>query len=430
MTNYQTEIQSLDSLDSELKDSKKRLKQETSKLSTFPPLWNGEIQDLKNFTTELKDWLDDPKLKKVKDIIREFQGICGDKREFRFGENTSYYISILDVLRQGKEILSDITNDDINKEAARIILNQVIQQNKEELEGEINKIKEYWAKFNEKITNFDTKNDAFIEEVKKDSIEKLIKSLKVSFDSDEVNSTYRKIEKAKESRELLKEIDSNAFLSEYDKNKDIDGIWNISDTVRKKLNATDVDTAGIPKDTNRKNFSISSGLLSYINSRDEALKESNLTEIEAKLDELFGKLKRWSKKVKGFIEGDIKRLDTWLTAIKNSQYNESQYNERIQDMTVKITDLRQKFNLLRFDNVKEIKTKELYDTFEEYYALKKEIKEFFKHLLGEDAREVLDNLSNLEKIRNDMGNKFWEATKELCDTFPQLKIKMEWSKGQ
>lgn len=46
--------------------------------------------------------------------------------------------------------------------------------------------------------------------------------------------------------------------------------------------------------------------------------------------------------------------------------------------------------------------------------------------MSEDARKILDNLSNLEKLRNEMGDTFWIATKEMCDIFPQLKIKMEW----
>jgi len=422
MINYETEVQNLDSLASKLNDLKEKLKQETSKLSSHPPLWNEEIQNLKNFTTELREWLDDPKLKEVKDIIREFQGICDDKRKFQFDENKSYYISILDILTQGKEILSNIDNDDIKKEGARVILDQVFQQNEgEKLKVKIKKIREFWDEFNEKIINFDTEDDIFIKEMKNECIVNLHKSLKTGFNSDEIKNAHLEIGKAKNSRKLLKEIDSNAFLSEYEKNKDIDGIWNISDEIRKKLDSTNINTAGVPKDTKRKIFN---ELLSYINSRDDELKEENLTKIEAKLDELFGKLKSWGNKVNRFIDDDIKQLNSWLTAIKNSRSN----SERIQEMTLKITDLRQKFNPLRFENFKDIRTKELYDIFEEYYALKKDIEDFFKDLLSEDARKVLDNLSNLDKIREEIGDNFWKATKELCNAFPQLKIKMEWRK--
>jgi len=424
MINYETEVQNLDNLAYELNGLKERLEQETPKLSAYPPLWNGEIQDLKNFTTELREWQNEPKLKDVKDIIRELQGICDDKRKFQFDENKSYYISILDILIQGKEILRDINNDSIKKEAARVVLDQVFQQNEDEkLKIEINKIKEFWNEFNEKITNFDTKTDGFIEEVKKDSIKNLIKSLKAGFNSDEINNIHQKIEKVKSSRELLKEIGSNAFLSEYEKNKDIDRIWSISDGIRKKLDDTNVDATDVPKDTNRKIFS---ELLGYINSKNEALNEANLTKIKEKLGDIFRKLESWGSKVNRFIDDDIKQLDSWLTAIKNSRGN----SERIQDMTVKITDLRQKFNSLKFDDVKEIRTSGLYSTFEEYYKLKEDIEDFFKDLLSEDVRRVLDNLSNLEKIREEMGGNFWKATKELCDAFPQLKIKMEWSEVQ
>lgn len=424
MSNYQTEVQNLDNLASELSDLKKRLEQEIPKAGTHPPLWNGELQDLKNFTTELREWLDEPKLKQVKDIIREFQGICDDKREFRFDENKSYYISILDVLRQGKGILRDINNNDIEKEAARVILDQVFQQKREgELKVEINKIKEFWDKFNEKIADFDTKNDAFIEEVKKDSIENLVKSLRTGFNGDEVNNAYLKIEKADTSRESLREIESNAFLNEYEKNKNIDEIWSISYAIRKKLDNTNVDITAIPENTNRKIFS---ELLGYIKSRDDMLNEADLTKIKSKLDGLFGQLRSWSEKVNGFIKNDITQLDSWLTAIKNSGASQ----EGIQKLITEVTDLKQKLGSLRFSNVTEIKTKELYDAFEKYYALKKEIEDFFKHLMSEDARKVLNNLSNLEKIRIDMGDNFWKATKELCDAFPRLKIKIEWGEGQ
>jgi len=424
MINYETEVQNLGSLASELDDLKEKLKPETSKLSSHPPLWNGEIQDLKNFATELREWLDEPKLKEVKDIIREFQGICDDTRKFQFDENKSYYISILDILTKGKEILGAINNNIIKKEVARVILDQVFQQNEEEeLEVEIKKIREFWDEFNEKVTNFDTENDVFIEEVKNECIKNLLKSLKTGFNSDEIRNVHLEIEKAKKSRKPLKEIDSNAFLSEYEKNTDIDGIWNISGEIRKKLDSTNIDVAGVPEDTKRKIFN---ELLGYINSRDEALNEANLTKIKGKLDDLFGKLKSWGNRVNRFIDDDLKQLDSWLNAIRNSRSN----SERIQDMAVKITDLRQKFNSLRFDDVKEIRANELYGTFEEYYKLKKDIEDFFEDLLSEDARCVLDNLSNLEKIRDEMGDNFWKATKELCSAFPRLKIKMEWGEVQ
>jgi len=420
MINYEAEVQNLNNMASQLNDLKEKLKQEASKLSAHPPLWNGEIQDLKNFTTELKEWLDEPKLKEVKDIIREFQGICDDKRKFQFDENKSYYISILDVLCQGKEILSNIDNDDIKKEAARVILNQVFQQKKEEeLKVEIKRIGEFLDEFNEKITNFDTENDDFIEEVKNECIKNLLESLKTGFNRDEIRNVHLEIDKAKKSRKLLKEIDSNAFLREYEKNKSIDRIWNIGNEIREKLGDTNVDIAGVPKDIKRKIFI---ELLGYINSRNEALNEANLIKINAKLDEVLKNLENWGNKVNRFIDDDIKQLDSWLAAVKNSR----SYPERIQDMTAKITDLSQRFNSLRFDDVKEIRTEELYETFEEYYKLKKDIEDFFKDLLSEDARRVLDNLSNLEKIRVEMGDNFWNAAKELCNIFPQLKIKIEW----
>jgi hypothetical protein len=419
MINYGTEVQNLDSLASELNDLKEKLKQETSKLSSHPPLWNGEIQNLKNFTTELREWWDEPKLKEVKNIIREFRGICDDNRKFQFDENKSYYISILDILAKGKEILDAINNDIIKKEAARVILDQVFQQNEEEaLEVEIKKIREFWDEFNKKIINFDTEDDIFIKEVKNECIEK---SLKTGFNNDEIRNVYQEIEKANNSRKLLKEIDSNVFLSEYEKSEDINGIWNISDEIRRKLDSTNIDIAGVPEDTKRKIFN---ELLGYINSRDEALNEANLTKVKGKLDDLFEKLKSWGNKVKRFTDDDIKQLDSWLTAIKNSRSN----SERIQDKTFKITDLRQKFNSLRFENFKDIRTKEVYGIFEEYYKLKKDIEDFFKDLLSEDARRVLDNLSNLDKIREEIGDNFWKATEELCNAFPQLKIKMEWRK--
>ena len=417
MINYQTEVQKLDNLASKLSDSREKLKQESTKLRGHPPLWSGEIQDLENFTTELREWLDKPKLKEARDIIREFQEISDDTRKFQFDENNSYPISILDILTKGKEILGNLGNDDIRKEAARVILNQVSQRNEEELEVEIKKIREFGDEFNEKITNFDTERNTFIEEVKNECIKNLLKSLKTGFNSNEIKNVH--IEKAKKSRKLLKEIDPNTFLSEYEKNKDIDGIWNISNEIRKKLDSTNINTVSIPEDTKREIFN---ELLGYTNSKDEALNETNLTKIKGKLDDLFEKLKSWGNKVNRFIDDDIKQLDSWLTAIKNS----GSIAKRIQDMTVKTTELRRKFNSLRFNDVKDVRLKELYDTFEEYYKLKKDIEDFFEDLLSEDAKRILNNLPNLEKIRYEMGNDFWEATKELCDAFPHLKIKIEW----
>lgn len=419
MTNYQTKVQKLDDLAIELNSSKERLKREPpSKLGGHPPLWSGEIPELEEFADELGEWLDEPKLKEVKNIIREFQGLCSDEREFQFDSNKGYYISILDILTQGKDVLKKNDNDDIKKEGTRIILDHVFQQKKgEELKAEINKIEEFLDEFKEKMNNFDTKNDEFTEQVKDDIIKNLIKLLKTDFTKDEVSKGYLKIEKAKKSRELLKEIDSNAFLSEYEKNKDIDRIWNVSDAIRRKLDSTNVDIESLSEDTQRKIFS---DLLSYIKNKGDALKEPNLTKVEEKLDNISKELKGWGEKVNGFIDDDITRLDSWFSAVESSKSG----SEKIQG--AKIIALKQKFNALKFDNIKYIKSKELYDVFEEYYKLKKDVEDFFKDLLSEDARKILNNLSNLEKLRNEMDDTFWKATKELCDIFPQLKIKMEW----
>lgn len=420
MINYGAEVQDLNDIASQLNDLKEKLKEEASELGAHPPLWNGEIMDLRNFITELREWLDEPRLKEAKDIIREFQGICPDNRKFRYGENKGYYISILSILTEGKEIVNAINSDTIKKEAARAILDQVFQQNEEgALEVETKRIREFWDEFNEKIINFDMGNDIFIKKVKNECIKNLHTSLKTSFNSDKIKNVYLEIEKAKKSRKLLKEIDSNAFLGEYERNKDIDEIWNISDEIRKILDSTNIDVADVPEDTRRKIFN---ELLGHINNRDETLNEVNLTKIKGKLSDLFGKLRSWSNKVNRFIYDDLKQLDSWLAAITNSRSN----SKRNQDMAVKITDLRRRFNSLRFEEVKEIRTSELYDTFEEYYKLEKDIENVFEDLLSEDARRVLDNLSNLEKIRDKMGDNFWKATKELCDAFPQLKIRMEW----
>ena len=421
MTNYQTEVQKLDDLAIELNSSKERLKREPpSELGGHPPLWSGELLELEEFADELGEWLDEPKLKEVKNIIRDFQGLCSDEREFQFDSNKGYYKSILDILTQGKDVLEKIDNGDIKKEGTRIILDHVFQQKKgEELKAEINKIEEFWDEFKEKIINFDTKNDEFTEQVKDDIIKNLIKLLKTDFTKDAVSNGYLKIEKAKKSRELLKEIDSNAFLSEYEKNKDIDRIWNVSNEIRRKLDSTNVDVVGISEDTQRKIFS---ELLNYVKNRNDALKESDFTKIKKKLDDVFGNLGKWGEKVNGFINDNIIRLDSWLLAIQVFKSK----SEKIQDITDEITPLRQKFNSLRFDNAKDVKTKVLYGAFEEYYKLKKDIEDIFKDLLSNDARRILDNFSNLEELRNEMGDTFWIAAKELCGTFPRLKIKMEW----
>lgn len=421
MINYQTEVQKLGVLASKLNSLKERLKQEpTSELGGNPPLWSGEILELEEFANELGEWLDEPKLKEVKDIIKEFQGLCGDERKFQFDGNKGYYISLLNILTQGKDVLNKIDNDDIKKEGTRVILDHVFQHKKgEELKAEINKIKKFWDEFKEKIINFDTKNDEFTKQVKDDIIKNLIKLLKTDFSKDEVSNKYLKIEKAKNSRDRLKEIDSNAFLSEYNKNKDIDRIWEVSNKIRIKLDSANVDIVDIPEDTQRKIFS---ELLRYIKNRDDALKEPDLTKVEEKLDDISGKLKRWGENVNRFIDDDITGLNSWLSAVKSSKSD----SEKIQEMTDKIIALKQKFNTLKFDNIKDVKTKELYEVFEEYYRLKRDVEDIFKDLLSEDARRILDNLSNLEKLRYEMGDTFWKATKELCDKFSQLKIKMEW----
>jgi len=422
MNNYQNEVQKLHDLSSELNNLKEKLEQEpTSELGGHPPLWSGEIQDLGSFTNELREWLDEPKLKEAKDIIKKFQLICEDKRNFPFDDNKSYFISILDILTQGKDILSNIDNDNIKQEASRAILDRIFQQTEEEeLKIEIDKIREFWDGFNDKIGNFDTKDNDFIEEVKNDGIENLIKSLKTGFNGDEINDVYLKMEKAKKLREVLKEIDSRALLSEYKKKKDIDGIWDISNEIRKKLDITNVDVVGIPED--RKIFV---ELVNCMNSRNNALQESDLIGIKKKLDNIFGDLKIWGEKVNRFMDMDITQLDTWFIAIGNYKNN----SKRIQEITFKITELKRKFASLRFDDVKDSRTKELYDVFEEYYKLRRDVEDIFKDLLSDDAIAILNNLSNLEKLRREKGDTFWIAAKELCDAFSRLKIKLEWGKG-
>lgn len=421
MINYQTETQKLDDLANTLNILKNKVESENNTmLEVRPPMWSGDVSDLENFSNELQEWLDEPKLKQVKDTIKEFQIICGDKRKFQFDADKNYYISILDILIRGKDVLGDLNYDNFKKEGLRALLDQVLQQNdKNDLEIKVNGIEEFWEEFTDNIIDFDTGNDDFIDKVKSDATQNLIESIKSGFNSDEISDEYQKIVKAKNSRELLKEIDSNAFLSEYDEKKDVDWIWNISGHIWKILDDTDINTVGIPEDTRRKIFS---DLLNYVKSRDDALKKSGLTKIEEKLKITLVYFEMWCKKINRFIEDDVKQLDSWLFAIENTENNP----EKNQDIIVKISELKQKFNTLTFDNINDLESKELYDAFEEYYEVMKDINKLFKTLLSEDARKILDNLSKLDGIKNDLGDNFWSAAKELCETFPQLKIKMEW----
>ncbi len=420
MTNYQTEIQKLNNLLNGLEE-KVNLEPAIG-LGVHPPLWSGDIKDLEKFANELQEWLDEPKLKEVKDIIKEFQGICNDKRKFQFDANKGYYISLGKILPYGKNILYEIDNDIIKKRASQAILNEVFQQKGEnELKAEINKIKEFWDLFNEKIINFDTKKDSFIENVKNEYSENVIKSLKNGFNNEEITNGYLKMEKARRSRESLKEIDSNVFLGEYEITKDIDSIWNVSEEIRRNLDHTNVNITGIAKGSLRKIFS---ELLNYIKNRNTALKEKNLSAVKKELEGISENLNKWSVKVNKFIDDDITQLGSWISAIESSKGD----LQEIDQMTTEIQVLIQKFDSLKFDEIKQIKTKELYDTFEEYYLLKGKIDDFFRNLLSEDARKILENLTNLQKIKSEMDEKFWVSVEELCNVFPELRIKLDWNR--
>ena len=422
MINYQTETQKLDDLVKSLNILKGNVleRQENKMLEGHPPMWSTDISDLENFSKELQEWLDEPKLKEVKDIIIKLQGLCGDKRNFQFDDNKSYFISISDIVISGKNVLEDINYDDIKKEGVRALLDHVFQQNNEaDLEIEVGDIEEFWQEFTDNIINFDTENDDFIEKVKSDSSQYLIESLKTGFNIDKISDEIQKIKKAKSSRELLKEVDSNVFLSEYNKLKDIDNIWNICDEIRKKIDTIDIDIVDIPEDTHRQIFI---DLLNHIQSGKDALNESNLSKIKEKIDGTSKQLISWCEKTNGFIEDDVKRLDSWSHAIEITMNNQ----EKVLDINIKISELKRKFNSLRFDSINDLKSKELYDIFEEYYRITRDVEDFFKSLLSDEARKILDNLSKLDRIKDDLGDNFWTGIKELSDKFPQIKIKMDW----
>lgn len=421
MINYQTEIQKLDDLAKTLNILMDKVESKNNNLlEGRPPMWSGDISVLENYSNELQEWLDEPKLKQVKDIIKEFQMICDDKRRFQFDSDKNYYISILAILIRGKAVLEYLTYSNFKNEGIIALLDHVFQQNDtDDLEIKVNEIEAFWEEFTDEIIDFDTGNDVFIDKVKSDVTQNLIESIKSCFNNDEISDEYQKIVKAKNSRELLKEIDSNAFLSEYNEKKDIDSIWDISDHIRKLLDDTDINIIGISEDTHRKIFS---ELLNYVKSRDDALKKSDLTKIKEKLNVALENFEMWHNKINRFIEDDVKQLDSWLFAIENTENNP----ETNKDITVKISELKQKFNTLTFDNINDLESEELYDAFEEYYEVMKYIDSLFKTLLSDDAKKILDNLSKLDGIKNDLGDNFWSAAKELCERFPQLKIKMEW----
>ena len=134
------------------------------------------------------------------------------------------------------------------------------------------------------------------------------------------------------------------------------------------------------------------------------------------------KLISWCEKTNGFIEDDVKRLDSWSHAIEITMNNQ----EKVLDINIKISELKRKFNSLRFDSINDLKSKELYDIFEEYYRITGDVEDFFKSLLSDEARKILDNLSKLDRIKDDLGDNFWPGIKELSDKFPQIKIKMDW----
>lgn len=212
-----------------------------------PPIWNEDISDIKKFIDDLKEWLDKPRLKEIKDIITELKKSIKDKRNFNIDDCSTYYLEIYDYIIRIKTIIID-TSSELQEKITSLILNFIINQPiKEELDSLLENIEGMIEEINEKILGLDSKTSTFLKLIKGEIESEVIDSIDENFEELNLFINYNNLMFTKASKllEVAPQISEEILINEYNKIKDIDEIWKKCNQIRSLLDQTEIPE--IPK---------------------------------------------------------------------------------------------------------------------------------------------------------------------------------------
>lgn len=424
MPEYEDELQEVDSLVCDLKSLKEKTKKIERSNIGRPPTWSEDINDLKKFKEKYREWIEEPKLRKIKNIIEDFIDNVTYERDlskFNINNNSDYYISVLEDLNYAKDVIEQIEHNVIEDEAIKNVLNMLYSTKpKEELNNEIENIENYWDTYCEKISSF-SHETPFEKIVKENQVESIIESIRQQgFKEKMINNAYKKINKAKNTLETLPEVDQKAFQNEYEnKNKDIESIWDKTESIRESLNELKLKLEWVPESPKYKLFK---ELKNFNSEKNASLNKPNLTEINDNLDNIIEGIEKWEKKVKHFIDEDITQINFWLKTIGNKSSEINEENEFSQE---KLDKLQDEFKNFEDKKIKDINLQELYKTFKEYYKIRNQIEEILEDMLSEPAGKIFKSPSDANKLKEELGDDFWDGLKEVTAYFPNVRIEIK-----
>ena len=388
-----------------------------------PPIWNEDISDIKQFIDNLKEWFDKPRLKEIKDIISYLKKSLKDTRDFKIDNFSTYYLEIYDEVIEAKNIIND-SDSKIKGKITSIILDSIIlQTTKEELDSLLENIESLIDEINENIFNLDPKESEFLKLIKKEIESEVFKSINEQFGeiTKLISDKTSLFTKASNLLKLAPIISEEILIKEYNKVRNIDEIWGKCDKIRILLDQTEIPTFNM---INKSDYDVLLKIKTLQNDKEEISEMQDLSEIIKKLNSINDKIEEIIKELRDIYEDITDKLLLWIKILDDPKFTKK--NDLLEECKTIIKNI-EKFELEKISNLNDIdfmeELKKLLDKFNE---LKKIVENFLKSNINEDAKKILEDLDNIDKIKKDLGDNFWNAIKELSNSFDNIKIKIEW----
>lgn len=153
------------------------------------------------------------------------------------------------------------------------------------------------------------------------------------------------------------------------------------------------------------------------NDKGKILEIQDLSKMIEELEDLSKRIKDNLKELKQIFDVNINKLQLWINILENPKFPDND-------------DLSKECNTIIKDlesiNIENLDFSELKKILNKFSGLKNKIEKLLKSKISIDAKKILEQLNNLDEVKENLGDKFWTAIKELSDTFDNIKIKIEW----
>jgi tetratricopeptide (TPR) repeat protein len=369
----------------EVQNLKKRLEKIESDLEKvnekFPPRWSGNIRELNKFVDDLEKWIRNPQLKRARDLIEKLKMQGNDERSFS-GLSEDYLVNNLNALERAVEFVSKIENVQLKVNSAKKILNEI--QEEKSIENLLDALNKYWESF-KRFEETKAPND-FLIAVKKDLTDSLVKIDDPS--PSRINSAQNTLEKASSAINLLAglPVSVQAYIETYKNSKSVDTVWNYADGIRKLLRTRIECKTEVGEPF--------TGILDYLNRRNECMNKNSLEEIYNCLKENITEINKWKDEVKKVVGVECNKIKH-LADFAGLQSNIDQISG----------DLVRNLETFNIDNA--------YSLYQKLQEIRSRAIEMLGDKISDNERRIIENMQKADELVDEMGESFWENVKSL-----------------